>query len=102
MELARANLTLAKQEYNRFTELAALDASTKRKAQEVTRAHDAARADTRLADARLAKAEAARTRIEVANRDVEAARTLVTKASKALELLRLARTRSKKSSKWSR
>src|SRR5262249_51639672 len=54
--LAKANLTLAKQEYDRFTTLAAQDASTKRKAEEVTRAHDAAKADLQLADARLAKA----------------------------------------------
>jgi len=86
IDVAKANLTLAKQEYDRFTELAAQDATTKRKAQEVTRAHDAAKAELRLADARLAKAEAARTRIEVANRDLEAARTLVAKASKALDL----------------
>jgi membrane fusion protein (multidrug efflux system) len=86
VELAKANLTLARQEYDRFTELAAQDATTKRKAQEVTRAHDAARAELRLADARLAKAEAARTRIEVANRDLEVAQTLVAKAAKALDL----------------
>jgi membrane fusion protein (multidrug efflux system) len=54
--LAKANLTLAKQEYDRFTQLAAQDASTKRKAEEVTRAHDAAKADLQLANARLAKA----------------------------------------------
>jgi membrane fusion protein (multidrug efflux system) len=84
--VAKANLTLAKQEYDRFTELAAQDATPKRKAQEVTRAHDAAGAELRLADARLAKAEAARTRIEVANRDLEVAQTLVTKADKALHL----------------
>jgi membrane fusion protein (multidrug efflux system) len=86
VELANANRTLAKQEFDRFTVLAAQAATTKQKAEEVTRAHDAAKADLRLADARLAKAEAARTRIEVAKRDVEAARTLVAKASKALDL----------------
>jgi len=86
VELAKANLTLAKQEYDRFTELAAQDATTKRKAQEVTRAHDAAKAELRLANAKLAKAEAARTRIEVANRDLEVARTLVAKAGKILDL----------------
>jgi membrane fusion protein (multidrug efflux system) len=86
IDLARANLTLARQEYDRWTTLAAQDATTKRRAEEVTRAHDAARAELRLAEARLAKAEAARTRIEVANRDLEAARTLVAKASKALDL----------------
>src|SRR6266581_3439685 len=86
VELAKANLTLAKQEFDRWMELAAQDATTKRKAQEVTRAHDAAKAELRLADARLAKAEAARTKIEVAKRDLEVAQTLVAKASKALDL----------------
>ena len=86
VQLGKANLTLAKQEYDRWTTLAAQDATTKRRAQEVTRAHDAAKAELRLADARLAKAEAARTRIEVATRDLEAARTLVAKAGKALDL----------------
>src|SRR5438876_4053531 len=86
VELAKANLTLAKQEFDRWTELAAQDATTKRKAQEVTRAHDVAKAELRLTDARLAKAEAARTKIEVAERDLEVAQTLVAKASKALDL----------------
>jgi len=86
VEVAKANLTLAKQEYDRFTELAAQDATPKRRADEVTRAYDAAKAELRLAEAKLAKAEAARTRIEVANRDLEVARTLVAKASKALDL----------------
>jgi membrane fusion protein (multidrug efflux system) len=86
VEVAKANSVLAKQEYDRWTELARQDATTKRKAQEVTRAYDAARAERRLADAKLAKAEAARTRIEVANRDLETARILVTKAGKTLDL----------------
>src|SRR5262245_29236294 len=86
VELGKANLTLARQEYDRFSELAAQDAAPKRRAQEVTRAHDAAKAELRLADARLAKAEAARTKIEVANRDLEVARTAVAKASTALDL----------------
>src|SRR5204862_502310 len=55
--------------------------------QEETRAHDAARAELRLADARLAKSEAARTKIEVAKRDLEVAQTLVAKAGKALDLV---------------
>ena len=50
VELAKANLTLAKQEFDRWMELAAQDATTKRKAQEVTRAHDAAKAELRLAE----------------------------------------------------
>src|SRR5262249_32678285 len=86
VEVGNANLTLAKQEYDRWTTLAAQEASTTRRAQEATRAFDAAKAELRLADARLAKAEAARTKIAVANKDLEAARILVAKASKALDL----------------
>jgi membrane fusion protein, multidrug efflux system len=54
--LAKANLTLAKQEFDRFTKLADQEATTIRKAEEVTRTHDATKAESRLADARLAKA----------------------------------------------
>jgi membrane fusion protein (multidrug efflux system) len=86
VELAKANLTLARQEFDRFIELAAQDATTKRRAQEVTRAHDASKAELRLADAKLAKGEAARTRIEVVRRDLEVAQALVTKAEKAVDL----------------
>jgi membrane fusion protein (multidrug efflux system) len=84
--VAKANSVLAKLEYDRWTKLAAQDAATKVKADEVTRAYDATKAERRLADAKLARAEAARTRIEVANRDLEVARTLVAKANKALDL----------------
>jgi membrane fusion protein (multidrug efflux system) len=84
--VAKANSVLAKQEYDRWTDLAAQDAATKRKAEEVTRTYDAAKAEARLADARLARAEAARTRIEVANHDLEAARIFSAKAAKALDL----------------
>jgi membrane fusion protein (multidrug efflux system) len=86
VEVGKANLTLAKQEYDRWTTLAVQEASTTRRAQEATRTFDAAKAELRLADARLAKAEAGRTKIAVANKDLEAARILVAKASKALDL----------------
>jgi membrane fusion protein, multidrug efflux system len=56
VEVARANLTLARQEYERFTTLAAQDASTLRRAQEVTRAFESAKAEVQLADARLSRA----------------------------------------------
>jgi membrane fusion protein (multidrug efflux system) len=88
VEVARANAVLAKQLYDRWTALAKTGAATPEKAEEVTRAHDAANAERRLADAKLAKAEAARTRIAVAGRDVEAAQGLVAKSQKALELAR--------------
>src|SRR6185369_5455690 len=45
VQVAKANLTLARQEYDRFTKLAEQDATTIRKAEEVTRAHDAAKAE---------------------------------------------------------
>src|SRR6266403_3562009 len=57
VSVAKANLTLARREYDRFTKLAEQDATTIRKAEEVTRAHDAARAEARLADTRVAKAD---------------------------------------------
>jgi membrane fusion protein (multidrug efflux system) len=57
VEVARANLTLARQEYDRWTALAREDATTTRRAQEVTRAFDAAKAEVQLADKRLALAE---------------------------------------------
>jgi membrane fusion protein (multidrug efflux system) len=86
VEVAKANSVLAKQEYDRWTDLASKGAATPQKAEEVTRAYEATKAERRLADAKLAKAEAARTRIAVANRDLEVAQSLVAKAKKALDL----------------
>jgi membrane fusion protein (multidrug efflux system) len=86
VEVAKANAVLAKQMYDRWTSLATTGAATPEKAQEVTRAYDAAKSERQLADARLAKAEAAQTRIAVARRELEAAESLVAKAQKALEL----------------
>jgi membrane fusion protein (multidrug efflux system) len=86
VEVAKANAVLAKQEYERWTALAAKGAATPQKAEEVTRAYDTAKAEKRLTDAKLAKAEAARTRIAVAKRDLEGAQSQVAKANKALDL----------------
>jgi membrane fusion protein (multidrug efflux system) len=57
LDVARANLVLARQEFDRFTTLATEDAVPTRKAQEVTRAFDAAKAEIQLAEKRLALAE---------------------------------------------
>jgi membrane fusion protein (multidrug efflux system) len=84
--VAAANSLLARQEFERWTRLASQDATTTRKAQEVTRGNDAAVAEGKLADARLAKARAAQSKVEVARRDLEAAHALVGKADKALQL----------------
>ena len=75
VKAARADLTLAHEEYSRFTSLYQQDASTQRQAQEVTRSRDAALAQVDLAEARLAKALAGRTQIEVAGATLEVART---------------------------
>ena len=86
VKAAKADLTLAEEEYGRFTRLLRQEASTQRRAQEVTRAHDSAQAQVDLAEARLAKALAARTQVEVARRGHDAALAARNKAQKGIEL----------------
>jgi membrane fusion protein (multidrug efflux system) len=86
VEVARAGQVLAQQEYDRFTALYKQEAVALRRSQEVTRAYDSARAEVNLAEARLAKALAARTRVAVSRRDLEAARIAVQKARTAVAL----------------
>jgi membrane fusion protein, multidrug efflux system len=83
---AKADLVLAEQEYTRFINLSKVEAAPERRAQEVTRARDAAKAHERLAAVKLAKAQADRTRIEVARRTLEAAEKTTQKAGKGVEL----------------
>jgi membrane fusion protein (multidrug efflux system) len=86
-DAAKADLVLAQQEYTRFTNLYQdREAVPLRRSQEATRSRDAAQAQVNLADARLARALAARTRIEVSRREVEAARAGVQKADKGVDL----------------
>ncbi|MDR3618756.1 MAG: HlyD family secretion protein [Paludisphaera borealis] len=86
LKAARADLTLSQEEYGRFTRLYQKEASTQRRAQEVTRAQEAAQAQVDLAEARLAKALASRTQVDVARRTVEAAQASRNKADKGIEL----------------
>jgi membrane fusion protein (multidrug efflux system) len=86
LDVARANSVLARQEYERYVGLFQEKAAPLRKAQEVERARDAAEAEVRLAEAQLAKALAARTRIEVAGREIDAARAAADKADRAVAL----------------
>jgi membrane fusion protein (multidrug efflux system) len=86
LESARADLVLAQQEYTRFTTLQKQEAVPLRRAQEVTQARDAARARRKLAAAKLARAKADRTRIEVAKRTLEAAEETTRKANKGVDL----------------
>jgi membrane fusion protein (multidrug efflux system) len=83
---AKADEVLAQQEYVRFTNLSRVDAAPPRKADEVTAARDASVARRKLAAAKLARAEADRTQIDVAKRTLEAAEKLKLKAAKGVEL----------------
>src|SRR5262249_4014907 len=86
LEAAKADLVLAQQEYTRFTTLEKEQAVPLRRAQEVTRSRDAAEAHKNLAAAKLAKAQADRTRIEVAKRTLDAAEKTTEKAAKGADL----------------
>jgi membrane fusion protein (multidrug efflux system) len=86
LEASKADCTLAKQEYDRFTALAQQEAVPSRRADEVTRAYASAQAHVKLSEAKLAKALAEERKIEVSTRDVEVAVTTVEKAGKNVEL----------------
>jgi membrane fusion protein (multidrug efflux system) len=86
LEAAKADCTLAKQEYDRFTALARQEAVPSRRADEVTRSYASAQAHVKLSEAKLAKALAEERKIEVSTRDVEVAHTVVEKAGKNVEL----------------
>src|ERR1700685_824910 len=66
LDAAAADLVLAQQEYERFTNLSKQEAVPLRRSQEVTRSRDAADAQRKLARAKLETAQAERTQIEVA------------------------------------
>jgi len=86
LEAAKADLVLAQQEYTRFTNLQKEEAVPLRRAQEVTQARDATEARRKLAVAKLARAQADRTRIDVAKRTLEAAQKTTQKANKGVDL----------------
>jgi membrane fusion protein (multidrug efflux system) len=81
----QADLVLAQQEYTRFTTLQKEEAVPLRRAQEVTRSRDAAEAQKNLAAAKLAKAQADRTQIEVAKRTLDAAEKTTEKSVKGVD-----------------
>jgi membrane fusion protein (multidrug efflux system) len=83
---AKADLVLAEQEYTRFTKLEKVEAVPLRRAQEVTRTRDSAEAQKNLAAAKLARAQADRTRIDVMERALEAAEKTTQKAAKGVDL----------------
>jgi membrane fusion protein (multidrug efflux system) len=85
---ANAELVLAEHEYTRWNNLYRQEATTLRRSQEVTRSRDAAQAQVNLAEARVAKALASRTQVDVAERTRDAAQRSVEKAAKGVDLAR--------------
>lgn len=83
---AEADLILADQEFNRFTALYRQEAVPLRRSQEVTRSRDSAQAQHNLAQAKLAKALAGRTQIDIAAASREAAERSFEKADKNVDL----------------
>ena len=83
---AEASLTLAELEYTRFTNLEQRGASPLRQKQQVTQSRDSASAQVDLAKARMAKALASRTQIDVGRRALEAAEKSEQKAAKGIDL----------------
>jgi membrane fusion protein (multidrug efflux system) len=86
LKAAKADMVLAQQEYSRFTNLYRQEAVAERRSQEVTRSRDAAAAQVDLYEAKLAKALASRTQVEVARRSLETARVGAQKAEKGVDL----------------
>jgi membrane fusion protein (multidrug efflux system) len=88
LAVAQANQVLAEQEYDRNKELYQQEAVPLRRFQEATRTNEASLAEVRLARARVAKADAARTKIVVVQRELDAARAMAEKAARAVGLAR--------------
>ncbi len=86
VKAARASLTLAELEYARFTRLEQQGASPVRQQQQVTQSRDSASAQVDLSEARLAKALASRTQIDVARSALDAAQKSEQKAAKGISL----------------
>ncbi len=89
VKASRASLTLAELEYARFTRLEQQGASPVRQQQQVTQSRDSASAQVDLSNARLAKALASRTQIDVARSALEAAQKSEQKAAKGINLAEL-------------
>jgi membrane fusion protein (multidrug efflux system) len=86
VKAARASLTLAEIEYGRFSRLAEQGASTKERQQQVTQSRDSAQANVDLAEAKLAKALAERTQIDVGRSSLEEAQTMAMKSARGVDL----------------
>jgi membrane fusion protein, multidrug efflux system len=86
VKAAKASLTLAELEYTRFTRLEQQGASTLQRQQQVSQSRDSAQAQVDLYEAKLAKALASLTQIDVAQRTLEASEKSALKAAKGIEI----------------
>ncbi|MEA2630677.1 MAG: rane fusion protein multidrug efflux system [Chloroflexota bacterium] len=89
VKAARASLTLAQQEFERFSRLAQQGASTQERQQQVTQSRDSAQAQVDLAEAKLSKALVSRTQVDLARRSLDAAQTGTVKAARGVDLSQL-------------
>jgi membrane fusion protein (multidrug efflux system) len=88
-QAAEAVLVNATEDYNRFGKLAREQSVAVRQYEEATRAYKTAQADLGVAAAKLARAEAARIRIDIERKNHEEAQHLAQKATEALALAKL-------------
>jgi membrane fusion protein (multidrug efflux system) len=86
LKSAQASDLLARQEYDRYSQLYREEAVPLRKYQQVTQTRDSAQQELKKAEAGLARALAERRRIDVARRTSEAAEATTQKAVKGVDL----------------
>jgi membrane fusion protein (multidrug efflux system) len=86
VEAAEADLTLAQQEYTRYTNLQNQNVVPLKRAQEVTQARDSAEARKKVATTKLATAQADKAKIEGAKLTLDAANETSQKAEKGVDL----------------
>jgi membrane fusion protein (multidrug efflux system) len=86
VERAQAVLLLAEEDEKRYSGLYKEGSVTQRRSQEATRTYDTARADVRIAEARLGQAEATRKQIVIAQQQLKSTRHAVAEARAAVEL----------------
>lgn len=86
VEAARAVLTQAEEDYKRYSKLYQEKSVPERKFEEATRIVKTARADLGVAQAKLARAEAAKQQIQIAEQSLKAAQQQIHKTAEGVKL----------------
>jgi membrane fusion protein (multidrug efflux system) len=89
VDSSQASLVLAQEDFQRYGALYSDGSVSQRRYQEATKVHDVAKADRKIADAKLGQAEANRKQIEIAQQVQAEAKNAVARAQADLELARL-------------